>query len=88
MTPAGADQGAGATRPLTWDVRGAAEQLSLSERYVRQLIADGRLRALKVGARTIVLDTELQRFLSAQPELRRSGSLATYRRRAQRARSA
>ena len=33
-------------------VHDTAARLAISQRYVRQLIADGRLRAVKIGRRT------------------------------------
>lgn len=56
------------TRPLLWDVPGAAQQLNISERHAWTLIAEGRLRALKVSGRTVVADHELERFVAELPQ--------------------
>jgi excisionase family DNA binding protein len=44
-----------------WEVDAAADYLSVSAKHVRRLIADGRIRAIRVGVRVLVPDTELQR---------------------------
>ena len=41
-----------------------AARLAISQRYVRQLIADGRLRAVKIGRRTLVETREIEAFVA------------------------
>jgi hypothetical protein len=45
-----------------YDIRGAADQLSLSESKVWELIKDARLLTVKVDGRTLVKAGELDRF--------------------------
>ena len=54
--------------PMLFDVRGAAEQLGLSERQVWYIIKAGKLRALKVGGATRIKESELRRYIDALPE--------------------
>jgi excisionase family DNA binding protein len=44
----------------------AAHVLRISRALLYKLIRDGRIRAVKVGARTIVRGVELERFLHEQ----------------------
>ena len=42
----------------------AADELAVTERFIRKLIADGDLRAVKVGARVVrIRRTDLNEFL-------------------------
>ena len=45
-------------------VHDTAARLAISQRYVRQLIADGRLRAVKIGRRTLVETREIEAFVA------------------------
>jgi excisionase family DNA binding protein len=51
-----------------WSIREAAERLGVSERYVWQLIADGVLRKVKLGRRTMVRDDDLIRYIASHTE--------------------
>lgn len=44
-----------------WPMRDAAAFLSISERTLATLVADGRVRSIKVGGRRLVPDDELKR---------------------------
>lgn len=49
-----------------WSIPDAAERLGgVSERYVWQLIAEGRLRAVKLGRRTFIRDDDLAAYIDA-----------------------
>lgn len=45
-----------------------AEYLSISERTVWRMIADGRLATMKVGSSTRIRESELNRFLDDEQE--------------------
>ena len=47
---------------LLYDVRAAAELLSISHWTVRRMLLDGRLRATKLGRRLLVHRRDLQQF--------------------------
>lgn len=49
--------------PMALSVAQAAQLTTLSERTIRQAIADGRIRALKVGARRLITRAALAEFL-------------------------
>jgi excisionase family DNA binding protein len=51
----------------THDVDSAAQTLNVSSAMVRKLIKRGELAAKKIGARVIILDEEIDRFLAAAP---------------------
>jgi excisionase family DNA binding protein len=53
---------AGAT-PLLNPVPVVATRLGVSKQYIRNLIAAGRLRAIRLGTRVLVSEDELQRFV-------------------------
>jgi excisionase family DNA binding protein len=57
-----------AARPLVWDTVGAAHQLGMARSTVHELIKQGKLRALKNGHRTVIADSELQRYVAELPE--------------------
>jgi hypothetical protein len=44
-----------------WPLRDAAAFLSISERHLATLCADGRVRSIKIGARRLVPDEEVAR---------------------------
>lgn len=54
------------TNPLTHTYRSAATELRLSERTVWQLVRDGHLRAVRIGAAVRIPYSELIRFLEAK----------------------
>lgn len=55
------------TEPRAFTVAKVAELLAISERHTRQLIADGHLRAVRIGVRGVrVSETELRRFLTRE----------------------
>ena len=47
---------------LLYDVRSAAELLSISHWTLRRMLLDGRLRATKLGRRLLVHRRDLERF--------------------------
>ena len=52
------------TRSPFLTVAQAAEELAVTERFIRKLIADGQLRAVKVGARVVrIRRTDLKDLL-------------------------
>jgi excisionase family DNA binding protein len=50
-------------RPLAWSVPDAARQLGLGVSTTWQLVKDRKLRTHKIGARTLISDAELMRFM-------------------------
>ncbi|WP_199743597.1 helix-turn-helix domain-containing protein [Caulobacter sp. 602-1] len=50
---------------MAYRVREAAEMLAISRSRFYELIAEGRIRVLKEGARTLVRRCELERYLDA-----------------------
>ncbi len=57
------------SQPVAYTVRIFAEKLTLSESFIWKQIADGRLRAIRVGRRTLVPHSELLRLLDASVEI-------------------
>ncbi|HWH36019.1 MAG TPA: helix-turn-helix domain-containing protein [Acidimicrobiales bacterium] len=57
------DTGKVSPEPLLLDYLGAAHRLALSERKVRQLVADGQLGAVSVGRSRRIPAAELERFV-------------------------
>jgi excisionase family DNA binding protein len=53
----------GAPAKLAWSIRGAAEATSLSERSLWLAIREGKLRALRIGGRTLIATRDLEAFL-------------------------
>ena len=52
------------TRSPFLTVAQAADELAVTERFIRKLIADGQLRAVKVGARVVrIRRTDLEDLL-------------------------
>lgn len=60
----------GAPERMAYRVREAAEVLAISRSRFYELVAEGRIRTLKEGARTLVRRSELERYLD---ELDRRG---------------
>jgi excisionase family DNA binding protein len=56
---------------MAYRVREAAEVLAISRSRFYELVAEGRIRTLKEGARTLVRRSELERYLDELD--RRSG---------------
>lgn len=61
-----------APRPLLSPAQ-VAERLAMSERWVRQLLADGELPSLKVGAATRVEAEALDAYIAARKAERSAG---------------
>ena len=57
----------------------AASRLGLGRSTLYELIAAGRLRARKLGARTVVLDTDLTDFLNSLPDAVEAGAIRATR---------
>jgi excisionase family DNA binding protein len=53
------------SRPC-FTINEAAQYLRISRAFLYKLIHEGRIRTVKVGARTIVRGAELERFLDQQ----------------------
>lgn len=54
------------TLKLAYSVPEACDALSISRTVLYRLIAAGELETVKIGARTVVRATELERFLSSR----------------------
>jgi excisionase family DNA binding protein len=52
--------------PPCFTVNEAARYLRISRSLLYELIHDGRIRTVKIGARTIIRGAELERFLDQQ----------------------
>jgi len=52
--------------PPCFTVTEAAQYLRISRALLYQLIRKGRIKTIKIGARTIVRGAELERFLDQQ----------------------
>ena len=57
------------TQRLAFTIKEAARAAGLSRSLLYVAIARGALRARKCGARTLILDTDLRRFLHNLPRL-------------------
>jgi excisionase family DNA binding protein len=57
------------TTTAAYTVAEALVRLSLSRDTFYKLIREGRLRARKVGRKTLVLDSDLRAFLESLPRL-------------------
>ena len=51
-----------------WSIPDAAQRLGVSQRYVWQLIAQGVLRRVRLGRRTLVRDDDLVRYIDSHTE--------------------
>ena len=51
-----------------WSIPDAADRLGVSQRYVWQLIAQGVLRRVKLGRRTLVREDDLIRYIDGHTE--------------------
>ena len=56
------------SRRLGFTVAEPAEVTTLHPQTVRQLLRDGRIRSVRVGRRHVIPRTELERFLSIEPQ--------------------
>ena len=52
-----------APQPLAYPVPVFTKKLSLSESFGWKMISDGRLKAIKIGRRTLIPHSELVRFM-------------------------
>lgn len=50
---------------MAYRVKEAADMIAISRSRFYELVADGRIRTLKEGARTLVLRRELERYLDS-----------------------
>ena len=57
-----------ASRPLAHSIDGACEEADCGRSYLYGQISAGRLRAKKMGRRTIILDEDLRDFLMRLPD--------------------
>jgi excisionase family DNA binding protein len=54
--------------PLLNPIRAAAMRLGISEQHVRNLLAERKLRGVRVGRRLLVPEHELERFVARAEE--------------------
>lgn len=54
--------------PLAHPVPVAASILGIKVSKTYELLAEGKIRAKKIGSRTVVLDESLREFLASQPD--------------------
>jgi excisionase family DNA binding protein len=57
-----------AMTPTALSINEALRRLSIGRTRLYELIGSGQISARKIGRRTIILDTEIARFLAACPE--------------------
>lgn len=55
--------------PLANTVNDACRRLSISRTTIYQLIADGHIRTFKLGARTLIPEDELRKFVDRMVQL-------------------
>ena len=53
---------------LAHQVPAACDRLGIGRTMLYELIKDGRIKAIKIGRRTLIPETELQRLISEQLE--------------------
>ena len=56
--------------PLANTIHDCCRRLTLGRTKINELIASGELKAVKAGDRVLVLESELQRFLSELPAVK------------------
>ena len=54
--------------PYAHPVSDAASMLGIKGSKLYELIAEGKIRAKKIGSRTVVLDASLREYLASQPD--------------------
>jgi excisionase family DNA binding protein len=54
-----------------WSTKDLAEATGLVQAYIRQLVTEGKIKAVKVGRDWIIEDAEAQRFIQEREERRR-----------------
>lgn len=55
-------------RPVTYTTKDVGEILHCSERHVRDMVADGRIAAVRIGIRKLVIsERALNEFLDGTP---------------------
>lgn len=52
--------------PLANSIPEACKRLGIGKTYFHELLRDGRIRAFKAGRRTLVPESELERFIAEQ----------------------
>jgi excisionase family DNA binding protein len=57
----------GASHPLAYKPGGAARKLGLSRATIYNMLSDGRLSSIKIGATTLIRHEELERLLDEAP---------------------
>lgn len=60
--------------PLAFSPIDGARQLSIGRTQIYKLIAEGRLRTIKLGRRTLIRASELQAFLDRLEAATRTGA--------------
>ena len=60
--------------PDALSIADACEMAGVGRSTIYAAIADGRLKARKLGRRTLILRDEMTRFLVALPEIKRTSS--------------
>ncbi|HET9048696.1 MAG TPA: helix-turn-helix domain-containing protein [Chiayiivirga sp.] len=57
------------TAPLAHPVPAACARLGISRTTLYQLLGNGELRAIKVGCKTLIPESELRRFVESRLEV-------------------
>lgn len=65
------------TAPLAHRVPDACRRLGIGRSVLYELIKAGEVRAIKIGARTLIPEAELQKVIAARMELAPEGQRAT-----------
>jgi excisionase family DNA binding protein len=64
--------------PRPWSLRDAANELNISERYLGELCAEGKVRSIKFGRRRLIPDATVRRLaefgIESQEESNRNGT--------------
>lgn len=62
--------------PLLWQLPEAFERIGIGRSKGYELIAQGDLHVVKIGRRSLIAETELQRYVSTLVGARNDGSAA------------
>lgn len=61
-------------QPIAYSINDAAEAIGISRAGMYNLLADKKIAARKIGARTIIPADELRRFVNSQPIYQAGGA--------------
>jgi excisionase family DNA binding protein len=62
--------------PIAYSIRGAAEATGLSKTSIYDLLSQGKLRAVKHGKRTLILERDLRQWSEGLPSVAQARAAA------------